>query len=236
MTTAAKGGNALAVSDLTNLPVTTGSTALANYGNEVDFLPRIQLVTKGKWVDAGFKPGHYGVPRGEDEIDDLGEAIDVLVLAVRDKALDTNGDEPVAVYDKSNPLFTDIVERAGEKDSGCMFGPSLLVFERNTAQFYEFFLGNKSGRQEASKIQQFLAVSDAEAKQHGVQAHGPLPCTFKAKYIKRNKYAWHAPQVTKCSTPISNLPPIEEIVEQIEKFRNAKTDAPELKKEGGRNK
>jgi hypothetical protein len=230
-------GNALAVASLTNLPTTVpASSALTSYGDEVDFLPRIQLVTKGKYVDAGFKPGHYGVPTGEDEIEDLGESIDVLVLAVRDKALDTNQDPPVAVYDTKNPLFGDIKEKAGEKDSGCMYGPSLLVFERTTGRFYEFFLGNKSGRQEAAKIQPFLAVGDAAAKAAGVEAHGPLPCTFKAKYIKRAKYAWHAPQVTKCSNPITNLPPVEEVVDQITKFMTQKTDAPTIAAAGGRNK
>ncbi len=232
----AKANALAAVSTLTNLPATVpANSALTTYGGEVDFLPRIQLVTKGKYVDQGMTPGHYGVPTGEDEIDDLGESIDVLVLAVRDKALDTNQDPPVAVYDTKNPLFQEIKDKAGEKDSGCMYGPSLLVFERTTGRYYEFFLGNKSGRQEASKVAPYLAVSDAQAKAAGVEAHGPLPCTFKAKYIKRARYAWHAPQVTKCSTPIQE-PPVEEVVEQITKFMTQKTDAPTVAATGGRNK
>ena len=135
-------GNALAATGLTNLP--SVDVDFNDYGSDIDFLPRIQLVTKGKYVDLGkIKPGHYGVPQGEDEILDLGESIDILPLAVRNKALDTNSDPPVAVYDTNDPLYTEIRERAGEKDSGCMYGPSFLVYERDTGEFYELFLGDR---------------------------------------------------------------------------------------------
>lgn len=222
---------------LSQLPVTAPTASLGDYGGEVDFLSRIQLVTKGKYVDNGaIPPGHYGVPQGDDEIEDLGESIDVIVFDVRDKALDTNEDPPVAVYTKADEKFAEIVSRASEKDSGCMFGPSLLVFERNTGRFYELFLGNKSGRQEAQKIQPFLQVTEEQAAASGQPAHGPLPCTFKAKYIKRPRYSWHAPQVTKCSTPFTNLPPVEKILEEINKFRNQKSDAPTKVAEGARSR
>ena len=220
--------NALTIAaSLTNLP-STEVTDLSKY-KETTFLPRVQLVTKGKYVDKGLiSPGHYGVPLGEDEIEDLGAAIDVLPLAVRDKALDTTHDPPLAVFDTSDPVYQDIEERAGQKDSGCMFGPSFLFLERNTGKFYEFFCGNKSGRMEAGNIGQYLPVSEAQAEKFDVEPHGPLPCTLRAKYIERPRYSWHAPKVGKCSTPITNLPPVERIVEEINKFINPKSDGPEL--------
>ena len=212
---------------LTNLP-STDVVDLSKY-KETSFLSRVQLVTKGKFVDKGLiAPGHYGVPAGDDEIKDLGGSIDVLPLAVRNKALDTNTDPPMAVFDASDPVYEDIVYRAGEKDSGCMYGPSFLFFERNSGQFYEFFCGNKSSRMEAGNIGQYLPVSDDKAEEFGVDAHGPLPCTMRAKYIERPRYSWHAPQVGKCSTPITNLPAIEKVVTEIEKFINPKVDAPEM--------
>jgi hypothetical protein len=215
---------------LTNLP-STDVVDLSKY-KETSFLSRVQLVTKGKYVDKGLiTPGHYGVPVGDDEITDLGGTIDVLPLAVRNKALDTTTDPPTAVFDASDPVYEDIVERAGEKDSGCMYGPSFLFFERNTGQFYEFFCGNKSSRCEAGSIGQYLPVSDAKAEEFDVEAHGPLPCTLRAKYIERKNYSWHAPQVGKCSTPITNLPLIEKILAETEKFINPKVDGPEMANE-----
>ncbi|RKZ85546.1 MAG: hypothetical protein DRQ39_06985 [Gammaproteobacteria bacterium] len=219
---------ALTAASLTNLP-STEVVDLSKYGTETNFLPRLQLVTKGKYVDKGLiAPGHYGVPSGDDEITDLGAAIDLLVLAVRNKALDTSADPPLAVFDQEDEVYIDIVDRASGKDSGCMFGPSFLVFERNTGKFYEFFCGNKSARMEAGNIGQFLPVNDAQAKAFGVEAHGPIQCTLRAKYIERPRYSWHAPQVGKCSTPITNLPELESVVEQINKFINPETNGPEL--------
>ncbi|MCI0564799.1 MAG: hypothetical protein MN733_40550 [Nitrososphaera sp.] len=224
--------NALAT--LTSLPISAPKTDLSKYGGEMEFLPRIQLVTKGKYVDKGkISPGHYGVPDGDDDITDLGESIDILPLAVRDKALDTTEDPPLAVFDAEDPVFQDIAERAGEKDSGCMFGPSFLVFERNSGKFYEFFCGNKSGRMEAGKFSNYLPVSEAEAEQFGIKAQPPQPLTLRAKYIERPRYSWHAPQVTKCSTPFTNLPAIEKVVDEITKFLNPKAADVEVA-EGGR--
>ena len=206
---------------LCNLP-STDVVDLTKY-KETSFLSRLQLVTKGKYVDKGLiAPGHYGVPSGDDEIADLGATIDVLPIAVRNKALDTTADPPLAVFDCSDPVYQEIEERAGQKDSGCMYGPSFLLFERNTGTFYEFFCGNKSARMEAGSIGQYLSVSEAKAEEFGVEAHGPLPCTLRAKYIERPRYSWHAPQVVKCSTPITNLPDDAEVLKEAEKFVNPK--------------
>lgn len=212
---------------LINLP-STDIVDLSKF-KETNFLPRVQLVTKGKYVDKGLiAPGHYGVPISDEEIIDLGASIDVLPISVRNKALDTTTDPPMACFDASNEVYQDIEERAGQKDSGCMFGPSFLFFERNTGAFYEFFCGNKSARMEAGNIGQFLPVSVEQSKEFGVDARGPLPCTMRAKYIERPRYSWHAPQVGKCSTPITNLPDNDTIVKEVVKFINPQTDGPEL--------
>ena len=111
---------------------------LSKYGKETTFLKRVQLFTKGKLVDKGkIRGGHYGVLEGDDQVTDLGEAIDILILAARDKALDTTQDPPLAVFDENDDVFADIVERSKGSDSGCMWGPSFLIFERNTATLYE---------------------------------------------------------------------------------------------------
>jgi hypothetical protein len=221
--------NALtAAASLTNLP-STSVVDLSKYGGESSFLPRVQLVTKGKFVDKGkIAPGHYGVPSGDDDIIDLGESIDVLVLAARTKALDTTQDPPLAVFDESDEVYQEIVDRASTSDSGCMHGPSFLFFERNTGAFYEFFCGNKSSRMESQNIGQHLPVSEEQAEQFGIEAKGPTQFTLRAKYIERPRYSWHAPQVGKCSTPINNLPDVGLVIEEINKFLNPETNGPEL--------
>jgi len=194
-------------------------------------------VTKGKYVDKQkIAPGHYGVPQDEDEIQDLGASIDVIPFAVRDKALDTTEDPPVCVYDATDEVFEDIVERSGEKDSGCMWGPSFLIYERNTGRFYEFFLGSKSARREAGKFGPFLPVSEQQAKAFNMKAQPPKAMTLRSKYIERGKYAWHIPVISQCSTPFDNLPSIELINSEIEKFLNPKEGNVEMAGEGGRDR
>ena len=227
-----------ALSNLGALPLSNVSPKdLATRYKSSSFTKRLQLVTKGKLVDQGLvKPGHWVIPVSEEEVTDLGESADVLVLAVRDKALDTNDKPPVASFAPESALFKDIVTRAGTKDSGCMFGPSFLVYERTTGQFLELFFGNASGRQEAGNLYNFLPISKEQAKAYGkgFQEQGPQASTLKSKYIKKPRYAWHAPVVGKCSTPFKDLPESQEFVDQITKFLNQKEDGPEVDDTEGR--
>jgi len=229
-----------ALSNLTSLPTSNISKKeLSTQYASSSFIKRLQLVTKGKLVDQGLvKPGHWAIPISDEEATDLGEAVDVLVLAVRHKTLDTNEKPPVASYDPDSDLFKSIVERAAEKNSGCMYGPSFLVYERSTKQFLEVFFGNASGRQEAGNLVSFLPVSAEEAKAAGIKggAQGPGSATLKAKYIKRPKYAWHAPVVGKCSTPFQDIPETSEFVAQITKFLEQKDEGPSVEKDEGRSR
>jgi len=227
---------------LSNLSLPTSSLSLADLKKEYTgggFVKRLQLVTKGKLVDQGLvKPGHWAIPISDEEATDLGESCDVLVCSVRHKALDTNEKPPVAAYDQAGELYQSIKTRAGEKNSGCMYGPSFLVYERTTEQFLEIFFGNASGRQEAGNLADFLPVSEEQAKAYGkgFKAQPPQAATLTAKYIKRPKYAWHAPVVGKCSTPFTDLPSEEEFVTNITKFLNPKDEGPEVAKDEGRSR
>jgi len=190
-----------------------------------DFLQRIQLVTKGKFVDTGkINPGRWGVPQpGGEEILDLGPEIDILPLIVRAKALDMRDrDAIIAVYDRDLPEFERIRLLSQESNSGCMFGPSFLVIERNTGNFYELFMGNKSAQRESGKLRPFLPVSREKAEATATEPHGPIPCTLKNRYIQRRDYGWHVPVVTKCSEPFSDLPTLERVRDEVQKFAAAK--------------
>lgn len=200
-----------------NLPsVAQNVDTLDDVAKGTDFLQRIQLITKGKYVDQGkITPGHWGIPKGDDEIEDLGDKIDVVIFAYRPKALDVSDrDAIVAVYDVESEEFTRI--KAAPKNTGCMWGPSFLVLERSTGKLYELFFGNKSGRQEAGKMKPFLLSQE--------------PMSLGTRYIKKPDYGWHVPVVTKCSEPFDvdtvKVTP-EQIQQEVEKFLNPQEETVE---------
>jgi len=195
-----------------------------------DFLPRLQLFTKGKAVNRKLVgPGNYGIPVTEDEVTDLGDEIDILPLARRPKAIDLKDTENiVAVYDVNDPEFKRIQVQSAEKGSGCMYGPSFLVYERSTGQFLEFFCGTKSARTEAKRIFPYLPISQAmiDANPNSVEQepHNALPVTMKSRLVEKGQWSWHVPIAVKCSTPFTSLPSAEKIVAEITKFLNVKRE------------
>lgn len=208
--------NSLIPVDLTQLPSTEIAADYDSLSKGADFLGRLQLFTKGKAIDKGLiAPGHYGIPISDDEIIDLGKEIDVLPLARRPKAMDFSDKEAIITsYDQNSPEFQRIAAQANGKDSGCMYGPSFLVFERSTGRFLEFFCGSKSARLESKNITPFWETKE--------------PMTLKARYVEKTKYPYHAPVVTKCSTPFTNLPPIEKVTEEVNTFLKPQADEVEV--------
>ena len=194
-----------------------------------EFLPRIQLVTKGKYVDEGkIKPGHWGVPQpGGDEIEDLGEHIDVIPFAYRPKALDVSDREAIiTVFVVNEPEFQRI--KNAPKNSGCMWGPSFIVLERSTGKLYEMFFGNKSGRAEAGKLKPFLPTEE--------NGGNPSPASMGIRYKKTPEYGWHVPVITKCSEPFDEAAvkfTPEQLSEEIAKFLNPEEGAEKVQEEEG---
>jgi hypothetical protein len=201
-----------------NLPVITEDqlATLDEVAKGSDFLPRIQLVTKGKYVDTGkIGAGHWGVPLpGGEEIKDLSDKIDIIPLCYRPKALDVSDREAiVSVYDVNDPEFQRI--KNAPKNTGCMWGPSFLVMERATGKLYELFFGNKSGRSEAGKLKPFLPNKENKGK--------PSAASVGIRYKKTPDYGWHVPVITKCSEPFdpANVAFTEaQLSQEIEKFLN----------------
>jgi hypothetical protein len=227
--------NELSIVDLNQLPSTQIGTNDAIYDDlakGAEFLQRLQLYTKGKPIDKGLiRPGHYGIPESEEEITDLGDSIDVLVLARRPKALDMSDKEAIFVsYDNESAEFKRIAATSLEKESNCMYGPSFLVLERSSGKFLEFFCGSKSTRAEAKKIYPFLPLTAADiaARQlTGQTPHGPLPMTLRSRLVEKGSWSWHVPVVAKCSVPFTNAPPSQRIVDEIVKFIAPKADGVE---------
>ena len=201
-----------------NLPVVTDDqmATLDEVAKGSNFLSRIQLVTKGRYVDTGkIGAGHWGVPLpGGEEIEDLSEKIDIVPFCYRPKALDVSDrDAIVSVYDVDDPEFQRI--KNAPKNTGCMWGPSFLVMERSTGKLYELFFGNKSGRSEAGKLKPFLP-SEANKGQ-------PSAASVGIRYKKTPDYGWHVPVITKCSEPFdpANVKFTEDqLAQEIDKFLN----------------
>ena len=177
----------------------------AELAKSADYLGRLQLFTKGKAVNRKLVgPGNYGIPESDEEVNDLGDTIDIIPLARRPKAIDMTDTEAIIVnYDPdSGRVQADRRAVAGE-GMHCMYGPSFLVFERSTGRFLEFFCGNKSSRSEAKKVYPYLPLTQADIDARGgrrqrrehLEPHGPLPLTLKSRLVEKGTYSWHVPVV-----------------------------------------
>lgn len=198
------------------------------------FLRRIELKSKGKLVDKRIvQPGHFCIPKSADEADDLGDSIDVLVIARRSKAIDMSNTEQIIVsYDRQSDVFKTIEAKSGEKDSHCQWGGSFLVIERSTGQPYELFLGSKSNRKEVPTISGFMPVSQAEIDRYkkagkeprSKEPRGPLPLTLKSKLVENKKtgWSWFVIEPKPCSNAFtkSQIPSPEVLQEEVRKFLN----------------
>jgi hypothetical protein len=209
----------------------------ADLAKSADFIGRLQLFTKGKAVNKNLvRPGHYGIPISDEEVDDLGDKIDIIPLARRPKAIDMTDSEAIIVnYDPASAEFQRIAETSLEKESHCMYGPSFLVYERSRNLFLEFFCGNKSSRSEAKKVYPYLPLTqadiDAKAAKgddaSGLVPHGPLPLTLKSRLVEKGTYSWHVPVVVKCVERFEKLPPMDRIVKEINAFLTVKDNGVE---------
>ena len=153
--------------------------------------------------------------------------MDILPLARRPKAIDLSDKKNIISVYKPGPEFKRIQEAADkkpsgeDKGSGCMWGVSFLVFERKTARFLEYFCGSKTTRLEAGKMYDFLPrVVDGESLP-------PRALTLTSRVIDSGNFSWHGSNITECSTPISNLPPVEEVMKEIMSFLNPKVETVE---------
>jgi len=188
------------------------------------FIPRIQLFTKGKAVDKSLIAiGHYGIPKGGDQIVDLGKSIDVLPFWRKAKAMDmSDTDNLIVVHDAQSDEFKRIVKAAdSQQDSGCAYGPTYLVWERSTGAFYEFFCGTKSARYEAPNINKYLPVTQAmidAGLTDESEPRGARPLTLGAQYLEKGRFSWYAPKAEDCLTPFDKLPTKEQFAAETERF------------------
>lgn len=220
------GENALATQSVDDLK------ALDAMSSSSSFLRRIQLYSKGKSNASGtlVGAGNFGVPESSEKIVDLGNSIDVLVIARKAKAIDMSDTSNIIVTnDTTSAEFKRIVDLADNtRDSGCAYGPTYLIYERGTGSFYEFFCGNKSARYASSNINGYLPVTQAMIDAGLSNEEAPRfskPMTLKSKYIKKDRFEWFAPEVEDSLTAI-DLPTADVLRTEIERFM--KIEKPEV--------
>jgi len=190
--------------------------SLSKSAGKSDFTRRVKLFVAGKNVDLDqIKKGNFGFFASKEDLVDLGQSMDVLVIARKAKAVDLSDTSNVIVEnDVNSPEFQRIMADADVKDSGCSFGPCYLLYERTTDTFLEFFCGNKTARYESSVINSYLPTAD----------HGPKPMTLGRELIEKGRFSWFGPKASDCITPFSTLPEADRLVAKVEDF---------LKPEGG---
>lgn len=170
-----------------------------------DWLPRIQVVDSNSKVakKKQAESGNYALVRGEDDVLDLTNQVDVLVVHVRWTALDTNGDTPTFVHERESDEFKRIEEESLVQNSGCMWGPEFLLYIPSVKSFATFFCASATARRESKHI--FKLMHKA--------------ATLKTHFIEKGKHSWYGPLITECSSPF-DIPPSDEIKEQALKFAN----------------
>jgi hypothetical protein len=195
--------------------VTTTNDVFNAVTKSGNYLPRIQLMTSNssKCKAGEFPVNHFALVVDQDFVD-LGESIDLLVIDWRPKAIEM-GDEVMSVFDVEDPEFKRIQSLAGEKDSGCMFGPEYLVYEPTQGVFATFFMGSASLRREARAMNTRLRKL----------------ATLVPVKISTRKYTWFTPKVGDCSTPFE-IPGDSEIRPVWEAFKNPAKPTVERAPEG----
>ena len=217
--------------DVSALPVPyTGTQSQfdeSTKGGNNNFTRRIQLSSKGKEVgDKYIKAGHWFIPISESDCEDLGPSIDVLPLAMKDKAIDFS-DRPIVVStDPQSVEFQRIKAAANAKDSNCAYGLSFLVWERSTNDRYEIFFGGTTSRPEGKRLRPYCPVTPAFIEQlasegvdvSGMEAHPPLAATLRTKKAQNKHGSWFIPVVFDCSTPFSTVPETSQLAKYMTEF------------------
>lgn len=191
--------------EVSNVPAKYDDSVFDDIAKSKDYLSRVQVMGGNSDLvkETKIQIGRYALIHNKDSFDDLTTQFDCLAIAWRPKAMDVGGEQVISVYNHESNEFKRIVEKSDIQNSGCMFGPEFLIWLAAAKQYATFFLSSKSARREAPNMKVLIGRA----------------ATCKIKLIKSRKFSWHSPVIVSCSTPF-DVPPTEEMKEQIEKFNN----------------
>lgn len=166
------------------------------------WLPRIQLITaSSKLGKSGkFAINHFAFIPNQNTNIDLGETVDVFLLAWRSKALSVA--EPVmSVFDVNLPEFKQIQAIVDAGTDSAWYGPEFLVYIPSIKKCATLFMGSPSARTEAVLYRGIM--EDPETSNW---------VTLSPHEIVTKKYTWYLPTPTECSAEY-DLPPLERLLD-----------------------
>lgn len=154
------------------------------------FLPRVQLCGSNSNLCKKQKIGigRFCVTNAKDVIlHDLSDTFNCLVISWRPKAMRFAGSDTVAYYNPKSPFFKEVQTEADAKKQGSSYGPEYLVYLPEQKVFVTFYFMNPTMRREAPNMNGQLGKV----------------AQVRSVFIEKEKFSWHGPAVTGCSTPVS---------------------------------
>lgn len=178
---------------------------LAELTQAGDYLPALRVYGSSSTIvkQNKFPNGHFGLYFTADKVVDLGEQIDVLVIAYRPRASIMMSDEqPINYFDPESENFIEVKNRGKAKEQGYMFGLEYLLWIPSVEQYALFFMGNPTLRRESSNV----------------KGHVGKAATLKIKFIPSKKYGgWHGCETLGCDAPF-DVPSGEEIKSTYDRY------------------
>lgn len=197
------------------LGVTTEmSTQVEALTKSSDFLPQVRVYgSESTIVKRGqFPMGHFGLYFSSERIVDLGTQFDCIVVAYRPRTSIVSGEQPVSFYDVNSKEFNEMKDRALSREQGYLAGLEYLVWLPEVKKFGLFFMGNPTLRRESANV----------------QANVGKAITLRIKLIETKQYTWHGAQAFTCNGDAMELPDMEKLKAEVEKFKNPPSSAVEL--------
>lgn len=185
------------------------------------FLPRVMLIGSNSNLakEGKMGQGRFALVRSKEQFDDLTNEVPILVLGWRPKAMQIGKDEVTSIYNPQSEMFKKIQARAdsGDQDTGCMYGPEFLVWVPGVQAFATYFMSSKTSRREAPQLRALTGKA----------------ALLKAQLIKSGKFMWHGPVCTMYSQPLTHMPTMEDVADQVKKFNTPPETETEAAPEAG---
>ena len=184
------------------------------------FLPYIQLMSSNsREVKKGeCQQGRFYLRKSKDAID-LGPEVVMFLIQCRPKAMEFQP-KVKSFYDPTSPEFKTVMEKAELPNSHRTFGPEFLVWLPDHKEFASYYLGNKTGRNEAPKLMGVMETTRI--------------CVQEAFLIETPDYSWHGPRTKPYDLEIV-MPPPGDLSDELQKFNSPPVTADEPTEEAEAN-
>lgn len=222
--------------DFDSLPVSNVDDATLQKLTERTFLPYIKFLvgTSAEAESGAHKAGEWIFCRGKDNVTPLTNSWEGLVVASRPRACRKTQNGILNFYDMDSEEYKKVeVDAAKDGMTGSWHGTEFLVWVRGNRSWAVFHASSETNRSRSGELVTMLLnwkksrMARKDAKEKGLpESEWPVErrpqTTFKSiqvEYKSVNKKGW-APVFGPCTTPFSEYPTMQEIVDQTTKFLN----------------